>query len=76
MDGVPSSASRWISFRATISLVVLDRPWKDILSTRLADVDGVSPCKRWHRFLRLSNNCELNYCKPTFTESYLIFQAI
>ncbi len=27
VDGVPSSASRWISFRATISFVVLDRPW-------------------------------------------------
>lgn len=27
VDGVPSSASRWISFKATISLVVLERPY-------------------------------------------------
>jgi hypothetical protein len=26
VEGVPSSASRWISFKATISFVVLDRP--------------------------------------------------
>lgn len=30
VDGVPSSASRWISFRATISLVVLDLPLKTV----------------------------------------------
>ena len=28
VDGVPSSASRWISFNATISFVVLERPLK------------------------------------------------
>ena len=27
VEGVPSSASRWISLRATISLVVRDLPW-------------------------------------------------
>lgn len=27
VEGVPSSASRCISFRATISLVVRERPW-------------------------------------------------
>ena len=32
--GVPSSASRWISFNATISEVVLDRPYSVSLNDR------------------------------------------